>query len=254
MKNVIVIPVLNEEKHILEVLEKTEKSVETKDIIYVVDNDSTDNSVALIKEKFPEVKIIQEKKRGKGNAIRLGFEAALLHKPEFVTMIDGDGEKDPEDIPVLVKTAKASGADMIIGRRVASRSLRREILKRFENFWLRYATGFDVKDGSSGFNVILAESLKKMTLVSEEFEIEPEIILECRKNSMTVLEHPIKTPLFSPTKVSLTHILEINGFFDRWVLDWIGNRDCDLPIMKKISLKIFCSLGLLIFGSNKNQK
>lgn len=247
MKNMVVIPVLNEEKNIIDVLEKTKNNIGKGDRIIVVDNNSTDNTVSLIKERFHDVEIVFEEKGGKGNALRKGFTAAMKYNPDFIIMIDGDGEKDPDDIPKLVSMTQISGVDMIVGCRNISRSFTRELLKRFENFWLRYATGYSIRDGSSGFNVIKAESLKKIKLASSEFEIEPELILECRKKRMRVAEFPVSTPLISPTKVKKGHIILINRFFDKWVLEWIKSNDCNLSSGKKAVLRIFCNLGLLIF-------
>jgi glycosyltransferase involved in cell wall biosynthesis len=247
-KNIIVIPALNEEASIVDVLEKTSRIIKKSDKIIVVDNDSSDGTVDLVKKHFPGVEIISEKKRGKGNALRKGFSKALEYDSNFVTMIDGDGEKDPDDIPYLLASAIKSKADLVVGRRKRMRSWRREILRRFENYWINFATGYKLGDSSCGFNVIRSEILNKLNLKAEKFEIEPEIILESRRNHLKILECNVNVPKISPTKVGKNHIVEINRFFDRWVLEWIKSYDCELALRKKIMLKIFCNIGLLIFS------
>jgi glycosyltransferase involved in cell wall biosynthesis len=247
MKNIVVIPALNEEKNIVHVLKKIKNNLEINDQIILVDNNSTDGTVSLVKKHFPRVKIISEKKRGKGNAIRKGFSKALEYDSNFVIVIDGDGEKDPDDIPKLLDSAIKANADLAVGRRNRMRSWRREILRKFENFWINFATGYKIGDASCGFNLIRSEILKKLNLKAEKFEIEPEIILESRRNHMKIIEYSVNVPKISPTKVRKNHITEVNRFFDKWVLQWINSDECDLPLYKKIILKIFCNLGLLIF-------
>ena len=247
MRSVIVIPVLNEEKNILGVLEKTRKVVRHDERIVVVDNGSTDRTAAIVRENFPEIELVTESERGKGNAVRKGFDKALGHGPEYVIMMDGDGERNPEDIRGLLEFAEKSGADMVVGRRDVMRSGTRDFLRRFENWWLRLATGYDIRDGSSGFNVIGKEAVRKFDLRTGNFEIEPEIILESRRNKLKVFEHPVSVPEITPTKVRKSHIRDVNKFFDQWVLEWIGSGECDLPWHKKSFLRVFCSLGLRIF-------
>ncbi|MCK5023624.1 MAG: glycosyltransferase family 2 protein [Candidatus Aenigmarchaeota archaeon] len=246
MVNIIVIPVLNEEKNIVEVIKKTKKNIDKNDKIIVVDNNSIDNTVSFVKKNFQEVEIIFEKNKGKGNALRRGFQKALGYKSDFITMIDGDGEKDPADISKLVEKIKTSDADMVIGFRSKMRSKRRTVLEKFENWWLRTVTGYDVRDGSCGFNIFRSDSLAKLELKTKNFEIEPEILLECRRNKMKVIEHPVNVPMLSPTKVQRKHIIEINRFFDKWVLNWIKDDSCDLSPIKKMFLKISCKTGLII--------
>jgi len=245
MKTVVVIPAFNEEKNIIDVLKKTCQNLKKKDKIIVVDNNSIDKTIHVIRKSFQNVEILVEKKQGKGNALRRGLKRALVYNPEFIITIDGDGENDPFDIPALIAKAMNSDADMVVGKRKKMRSFRRNILRIIENFWLRIATGYNLTDGSCGLNIIKGNSLEKFKLRSEEYEIEIELILECRRNKMKVLEYPVNAPLISDTRVKRSHIISINDFFDKWMIEWTKSGKCDLPKHKKIFLRIFCNLGLL---------
>lgn len=241
---IAVIPTLNEENNIAWVLNRT---VKTADRIIIVDGLSKDNTIDVAKH-FERTEIVLEKKPGKGNALRKGFEAALKHKPEYVIMLDGDGEKDPNDTPKMVEWLENKNADMVVGFRGQTRSFERLLFNFFASWWIRFATGYRIRDCLSGFNVIKTEGLEKMNLISKNFEIETELILEARKNRLRVIEYPVSFPKKSPSKLKRKHMKEINNFFDIWTLKWIESRECDLPLYRKILLSLFCRIGLVLFA------
>lgn len=243
-KIVAIIPTLNEEIHIHEVIDKCTKVANS---IFVVDGLSTDRTREIVKKKFPEVKILLEKRKGKGVALRKGISYALKQNPDYVVMLDGDGEKDPNDIPKILEWLENKNADMVVGFRARKRSLERHIFNFFASWWIRFATSYKLRDCLSGFNAIKTESLKKMNLISNNFEIETELILEARKNGLEVIEYPVSFPEISPSKLNGKHMREINNFFDIWTLKWIKSKKCDLPFYKRMFLSFFCRIGLLIF-------
>jgi glycosyltransferase involved in cell wall biosynthesis len=240
---IAVIPTLNEEKNIALVMNRAIKMV---DKVIIVDGLSSDNTVNIAK-KFGKTEIVLEKKPGKGNALRKGFEIALKYRPKYMVMLDGDGEKDPNDIPKMVKWLKANNADMVVGFRQQRRSLGRKFFNLYASWWIRFATGYKIRDCLSGFNIIKTACLERMKLISNNFEIETELILEARKNNLKVIEYPVSSPKKSPSRLKKRHMKEINIFFDKWILNWNNSRYCDNPFYKKIFLNFFCRLGLLIF-------
>ena len=243
MKKVaVVIPTLNEENHIYDVLEGCSNIVS---IIFVVDGLSHDMTPEIIR-RFPGAELLLERTPGKGAALRKGLSAALASKPDYIVMLDGDGEKTPKDIPGMIECLKKKNADMVVGFRKQKRSFKRSGFNFFASWWIRIATGYDLRDCLSGFNVMRAESLKNMALTSNHFEIETELILESRRNILRVIEYPLSPCAMSPTKLKRIHMREINRFFDLWVLEWIKSVECDLPIHKKLFLKLFCNIGLLL--------
>lgn len=241
---VAVIPTLNEERNIGWVLDRTVKTV---DRVVIVDGLSSDNTTGIAR-KFEKTDIVFEKSPGKGNALIKGFQSAFKYKPRYIVMLDGDAEKDPNDIPRMVEKLEKGNADIIVGFRGQKRSFERLFFNHFASWWIRLATGYRVRDCLSGFNVIRAESLKKMDLKSKNFEIETELMLEARRNGLRVLEFPVSFPKISPSKLKRRHMKEINNFFDTWTLDWIKSGECDLPLRKKILLSLFCRLGLVLFA------
>ena len=72
----VVIPAYNEEGSILACLQSVYRQSRAPDEVIVVDNNSTDNTVRLVRENFPRVKIVFEKKQGIASARDAGFRVA----------------------------------------------------------------------------------------------------------------------------------------------------------------------------------
>lgn len=107
----IVVPVKNEAANLREVLPRLPDVHE----VIVVDAWSVDGSVEVARELLPEVLIVRQTRKGKGNALAAGFLAA---SGDIIVMFDADGSADPEEIPAFVQ-ALVDGADFAKGSRFA---------------------------------------------------------------------------------------------------------------------------------------
>ena len=88
----MIIPTLNEEANIGWVLQRMPEWVEE---VIVVEGGSEDRTVEVARALRPEVVVMSEPRRGKGMALRTGFEAAT---GEVIVIIDADGSMDPNEI------------------------------------------------------------------------------------------------------------------------------------------------------------
>ena len=123
MKRILVlIPCYNEEDGLGAVL----KSIPTKKLkklgyrtsVLVIDNNSTDRTAEIATEYG--AKVIVEKKKGKGNAIKLGFES-IPENTDYVVMMDGDDTYKGSEIPRLIEPLASNFADVIVGSRLGGR-------------------------------------------------------------------------------------------------------------------------------------
>jgi glycosyltransferase involved in cell wall biosynthesis len=109
----VVIPALNEERNIPHVLSRIPDDIHQ---VILVDGESTDNTVEAARNVRPDVFVVKQTRRGKGNALACGFEAAT---GDVIVMLDADGSADPGEMPRFVD-ALVAGADFAKGTRFAS--------------------------------------------------------------------------------------------------------------------------------------
>jgi glycosyltransferase involved in cell wall biosynthesis len=107
----IVVPAKNEAANLREVLPRLPLDAE----IVLVDGNSVDGTVEVAIELRPDVRIVHQTRKGKGNALAAGFLAAT---GDIIVMFDADGSADPAEIPAFVQ-ALVDGADFAKGSRFA---------------------------------------------------------------------------------------------------------------------------------------
>jgi glycosyltransferase involved in cell wall biosynthesis len=106
----IIIPARNEARNLPHVLEALPVGLHE---VIVVDGHSSDDTIEVARRTRPDVKIVQQTRRGKGNALACGFAAVT---GDMVVLLDADGSADPAEIPAFVATL-ADGADFAKGTR-----------------------------------------------------------------------------------------------------------------------------------------
>ncbi|PZR80142.1 MAG: glycosyltransferase family 2 protein, partial [Candidatus Aeolococcus gillhamiae] len=106
----VVIPARNEARNLSHVFESLPAGLHE---VILVDGHSTDRTIEVARALRPDVKIVQQTRRGKGNALACGFAQIT---GDVVVMLDADGSADPREIPAFV-AALAAGADFAKGTR-----------------------------------------------------------------------------------------------------------------------------------------
>ena len=148
----VVVPTLNEARNLPYVFSRLPADVHE---VIVVDGHSVDDTIAVARQLRPDVRVVQQTRRGKGNALACGFEAAT---GDVIAMIDADGSADPGEIPRFVH-ALLSGADFAKGTRFAAGGGSSDItrLRRLGNRLLgavvNLTSGTHYSDLCYGFNV-----------------------------------------------------------------------------------------------------
>jgi glycosyltransferase involved in cell wall biosynthesis len=185
----VVIPAKNEALNLEHVLSTIPEWV---DEIVLVDGHSTDDTVAVALELHPAVKVIHQRGRGKGDALRAGFAAA---QGEIIVMMDADGSTDGSEISRFVG-ALVTGVDFAKGSRFACgggsdditflRHIGNKILRGLVNsfFRTRYT------DLCYGYNAFWAKHLSKFDLDCDGFEIETVMNVRGAEAGLVIQEIP----------------------------------------------------------------
>jgi len=194
MKLSIIIPAYNERATIAELLARVRAVPGEKEIL-VVDDASRDGTSELLRSlAAPPVRLFfHERNRGKGAAIR----TALPHVTGDVVIIqDADLEYDPGDYPRLVAPIASGEADVVYGSRFLGRGHRassrwhyavNQVLTRLSNLF----TGLRLSDMETCYKAFRADLVRDLPLVSDGFDIEPELTARAARRGARFREVPI---------------------------------------------------------------
>ncbi len=192
MEICILIPGYNEEKTIGQVVSKARKVI--SDVI-VIDDGSTDNTYQIAKDAGAIV-IRHEVNKGKGAALKTGFRYALEHNYQAVITMDSDGQHDVDDIPNFLNALHEKKADIVIGSRMKNISTMPAI-RKFTNKLTSYVSSLlmhqKVDDSQSGFRLINSDVLRSITLETDRYDTESEILIKASRAGFRIKSVPIKT-------------------------------------------------------------
>jgi len=185
----VVIPTLNEAENLKLVLPRIPDWV---DEVILVDGHSTDDTIAVALENLPSIKIVSQKGRGKGEALRQGFSAA---SGDVIVMLDADGSTDPTEIPLFVG-ALVSGADFVKGTRFVQGggSADLGLVRRLGNlgFTLMFRVLFRSRctDLCYGYNAFWASVVPLLQLDADGFDVEAQMNVRALRARLRVVEVP----------------------------------------------------------------
>ncbi|AEI37226.1 glycosyltransferase family 2 protein [Zymomonas mobilis] len=155
--------------------------------IYVYDNNSSDNTVAVAQENKAIVR--SERLQGKGHVVRRMF--ADIDADVYI-LADGDATYDADAAPKMVTMLCDEGLDMVVGIRqsVSDQAYRlgHKLGNRILNFILAWLFGHSFTDILSGYRVFSRRFIKSFPLLSTGFEIETEISVHALELQMPVAE------------------------------------------------------------------
>ncbi len=130
----VVVPARNEAKNLEVVLPQLPEVHE----VILVDGHSTDGTIEMARRVMPGITVVQQTRRGKGNALACGFMAAT---GDIVVMFDADGSADPAEIERYVAVL-VEGADFAKGTRFVAQGGSEDItpFRKLGNWFLNTTT------------------------------------------------------------------------------------------------------------------
>jgi glycosyltransferase involved in cell wall biosynthesis len=190
----VVMPVYNEKATIEEIVGRVLAVPLRKELI-AVDDASTDGTRDVLERLGREGGfrvLLQERNQGKGAAVRRGIAEAA---GDVVVIQDADLEYSPEEYPELIELIVKGKADAVYGSRFIGRHRCFLFTHYLANLFLNTVTNVlyntTMTDMETCFKAVRTDVLKRLTLRSDRFGIEPEITAKLFKANARVYEVPI---------------------------------------------------------------
>lgn len=185
----VVIPTLNEADNLPHVLPRIPRWVHE---VLIVDGHSTDGTPEVATALLPQVRVVQQTGRGKGNALRAGFASAT---GDVIVMLDADGSMAPEEIPLFLG-ALLAGADMAKGSRFLQGGGTRDmpLYRKLGNgcfvLMVNLLFGGKYSDLCYGYSAFRRDRVLQLGLACDGFEVETVLNVRALRANWRIFEVP----------------------------------------------------------------
>jgi len=193
-RTLVVIPCFNEEATIGSVVLKAKQYV---DEVVVVDDGSTDKT-AKIAEYAGATVLRHDENKGYGAALKSGFEYARENDFDVMTILDGDGQHDADQIQTVMMPVSEGKADICVGSRFLDST--GNMVPMYRHFGIAVLTKFTnagsekenkVTDGQSGFRAYSRKAIENIDLKDSQMGASAEILMQGRRMQLNCEEVPI---------------------------------------------------------------
>lgn len=185
---VVGIPAFNVEKTIAKVVLQARKYV---DWVVVCDDGSADMT-AEIAEKLGADVVKHEKNLGYGGALKSLFRRAQELGADLMVTLDGDGQHNPAEIPMLVEPVLQGKADVVVGSRfLRDVKGKKNNVPRYRRLGIKAITGLTsaasslgLTDAQCGFRVYGRKALQGFSLFENGMGVSVEVLMEAKETRL----------------------------------------------------------------------
>ena len=185
------IPAYNEESHIENLIKSAKNHV---DSVVVCDDGSTDNTANIAKNAGAIV-ISHKRNKGYGASVISLFNYARENDVDSMITIDGDGQHNPDQIPLLLNTMSQHNVDVVIGSRFLNQNIEapgyRQRGIKIITSTANYGTDLKVSDSQSGFRSYSKIAINAIHPTEEGMSVSTEILLKISNKGLSLAEVPI---------------------------------------------------------------
>lgn len=161
--------------------------------VIVVDDGSPDET-GMLAASLADWTIRLAGNRGKGAALRAGFDEALRSGADVALTIDADGQHDPAYAPALLDALE--GFDLVIGERLragSSMPLRRRVTNAMASAAIAQVAGLRLRDTQSGFRAIRRPVLERVRAIGDRYEFETDFLIRAARAGFRVRNATVPT-------------------------------------------------------------
>ncbi len=191
-KILIIVPAYNAGSYITRLLERLMRHIEPEHVLFVDDGSSDDTGAILARSDCRVITFPVN--RGKGAALKAGFQYALDHGYDAVITIDADLQHRPEHLPAFLDGY--GKADVLIGTRTIRLALMppdRLLTNNLTSIIISILGSTRVRDSQSGYRLLKAPVLRELHLTSDRYDTESEMLFQTGYLGFTADEVPIDT-------------------------------------------------------------
>jgi dolichol-phosphate mannosyltransferase len=200
-RTLIVVPTYNERENVAALIPELSKVAPTADVM-LVDDASPDRTADYAQHLFgsnPRFSVLRRNgPRGYGRSLWDAYRAAADRGYDRLVQMDADFSHDPGVVPALIAATLeadvAIGSRYCAGGRVANWPLRRRVLSRFANQYVRTITGLGVRDSTSGFRGYTKRALHALLqtpVAAEGYAFLVETTFRAARSGLRIVELPI---------------------------------------------------------------
>ena len=245
----IVVPVYNEEKNIAALFQEIKSVCDTgmdgvpfDYEIIIVNDGSTDDTDKVCRNLKPLTYILFRKNYGQTAAMDCGFKAATK---DFIAALDGDGQNDPADIPMMIRYMLENNLDVVSGwRRSRHDSFKKRFISRGANLLRHMIIHDGINDSGCTLKIYRSECFENLTLYGEQHRFIP-ALLKIRGFQIGEIEVHHRPRVNGKTKYNFLRV--IKGFLDMLSV-WFWSKYSNRPLHLLGGMGIFFFFLTAIFG------
>lgn len=181
----VLIPAYNAEKTIASLVVEVLKIIPN---VIVVDDASSDRTFEVLREVNCDV-ITHAENKGKGGALRTGFQRVLELNFDWVVIMDADGQHLPEDLSKFIQEIDKGECSFINGTRLHNpggmpfiRFWTNRVMSKLISLILKIS----ISDAQCGFKAFKTDLIRRGNFISQHFEIEDELIFEAVRLNLPI--------------------------------------------------------------------
>lgn len=213
MRVLVLVPALNLADRIGELLLSLRALAPETEVV-VVDDGSTDDTAGAARA-VPGVRVsVHPENRGKGAALRTGFEIARREGFDAVVTLDGDGQHPPGCVPEFIGHAEATGADIVVGtraRRGTKMPVHRRMSNKMSTWFASKVAGTKLPDSQSGYRLVRTRVIEAVPLTTDHYETETELLIGAARRGFRI--EGMTIPTVYADERSHIHVLRDTGRF-----------------------------------------